>query len=133
MLPLFWLSSGAGHCVLCRMLIIHHGPRMLLQSLQDVGIRGCCSLCMHVALAYFSLSELGAAESSFAGIMGPIGMINKIKLSVHPACRDEQVQATVEAALKEGSSGAAGLTYDDVARALEGRELDMTVEMPTDD
>ena len=48
-------------------------------------------------------------------------------------CRDDQVQATVEAALKEGSCSAAGLTYDDVARALEGRELDMTVEMPTDD
>ena len=39
----------------------------------------------------------------------------------------------MEAALKEGSSSAAGLAYDDVARALEGRELDMTVEMPTDD
>ncbi|KAK9845346.1 hypothetical protein WJX81_003956 [Elliptochloris bilobata] len=46
---------------------------------------------------------------------------------------DEQVQATVNAALKEGGSQAAGLTYEDMAGVLEGRDLDMTVEMPTDE
>ncbi len=47
--------------------------------------------------------------------------------------RDEQVQATVEAALREGGGQAAGLTYADVERVLEGRDLDMTVEMPSDE
>lgn len=39
----------------------------------------------------------------------------------------------MEAALKEGGSQAGGLTYADVERVLEGRELDMTVEMPSDE
>lgn len=43
------------------------------------------------------------------------------------------MQATVEAALQEGGSNAAGLTYEDVARVLEGRDLEMTVEMPMDE
>jgi len=43
------------------------------------------------------------------------------------------VQATVEAALREGGGQAAGLTYADVERVLEGRDLDMTVEMPSDE
>lgn len=47
--------------------------------------------------------------------------------------RDEQVQATVEAALREGGSQTAGLTYEDVERVLEGRDLEMTVEMPLDE
>lgn len=38
----------------------------------------------------------------------------------------------MEKALNEASVSGAGLTYDDVARALEGSELNMEVEMPTD-
>ena len=59
-----------------------------------------------------------------------------MKLHVKPErlclSREEDVKVVVEMALKEAGASDAGLTYDDVAKALEGSELSMEVEMPTD-
>lgn len=46
--------------------------------------------------------------------------------------REEDVKVVVEMALKEAGASDAGLSFDDVAKALEGSELRMEVEMPTD-
>lgn len=42
------------------------------------------------------------------------------------------MKVVVEMALKEAGASEAGLSFEDVAKALEGSELTMDVEMPTD-
>jgi hypothetical protein len=42
------------------------------------------------------------------------------------------VKTVVERALKEANASETGLTFEDVASALEGSELIMEVEMPKD-
>lgn len=46
--------------------------------------------------------------------------------------REEDVKMVVEMALKEAGASETGLTFKDVAKALEGSELSMDVEMPKD-
>ena len=52
--------------------------------------------------------------------------------SMHCLHREEDVKLVMEMALKEANASDAGLTFEDVAKALEGSELRMEVEMPVD-
>ena len=50
----------------------------------------------------------------------------------HAARREEEVKVVVETALKEAEAWPRGLSFDDLARALEGAELNMEVDIPAD-
>ena len=44
--------------------------------------------------------------------------------------REEEVTTVVETALKDAGATKTGLSFEDLARALEGAELNMDVELP---
>jgi hypothetical protein len=44
--------------------------------------------------------------------------------------REEEVTTVVETALKEAGTTKTGLSFEDLAKALEGAELNMDVELP---
>ena len=46
--------------------------------------------------------------------------------------REEEVKIVVDTALKEAHVSPTGLTFEDLAKALEGAELNMEVDIPSD-
>ena len=46
--------------------------------------------------------------------------------------REEEVKIVVETALTEAHVSPTGLTFEDLAKALEGAELNMEVDIPSD-
>ena len=46
--------------------------------------------------------------------------------------REEEVKIVVETALKEAHVSPTGLTFEDLAKALEGAELNMEVDIPSE-
>ncbi|CAL8462515.1 g2048 [Coccomyxa elongata] len=66
------------------------------------------------------------------GTLSPADLELMVRQLAGSFLSEEDVKVVVEMALKEAGASDAGLSFDDVAKALEGSELRMEVEMPTD-
>ncbi|EIE23968.1 EF-hand [Coccomyxa subellipsoidea C-169] len=66
------------------------------------------------------------------GILSPADLELMIRQLAGSSLSEEDVKLVMEMALKEANASDAGLTFEDVAKALEGSELRMEVEMPVD-